>query len=308
MWENFPQLVRPVKPTVTTPVDPASPACLTAFRRRPPLVPLVNPSSTLVLDRVLRVLRPLVRLLLRHGVTYPTLAAALKRVFLDAAQAELHSRGMPRTDSAVTLLSGVHRRDVRALTRGATAAAADAPPARLGLAAEVVARWMHDPAYEGRPLPRSGEGSFDELVQAVSRDVRPRAVLDELLRLESVTEAGPTIVLRQPGFAPRRDFEELSWLFAQNLHDHASAAAANLAGEGNFLEQAVFVDQISAESATRLQRAAVQAWKQAFKTVMAAAQERFDHDAANTPPAGRDQRARFGVYFFSEPDASRTER
>ena len=36
---------------------------------------------TLVLDRVLRVLQPLVRLLLRNGVTYTVLAGALKRVF-----------------------------------------------------------------------------------------------------------------------------------------------------------------------------------------------------------------------------------
>jgi hypothetical protein len=51
---------------------------------------LVTPSQpTLVLDRVLRVLQPLVRLLVRNGVTYTVLAAALKRVFLDAARREL---------------------------------------------------------------------------------------------------------------------------------------------------------------------------------------------------------------------------
>eukprot|EP01038_Epipyxis_sp_PR26KG_P001938 gene1938-2746_t len=72
---------------------------------------------TLALDRVLRVLQPLVRLLLRNGVTYTVFAAALKRVFLAAAQQELASRGMAQTDSAVSLLSGVHRRDVRTLGR-----------------------------------------------------------------------------------------------------------------------------------------------------------------------------------------------
>ena len=84
---------------------------------------------TLALDRVLRVLQPLVRLLLRNGVTYTVFAAALKRVFLDAARQELAGRGMAQTDSALSLLSGVHRRDVRGLTRGAAAASAAAPPA-----------------------------------------------------------------------------------------------------------------------------------------------------------------------------------
>lgn len=262
---------------------------------------------TLVLDRVLRVLQPLVRLLLRNGVTYTVLAAALKRVFLDAARHELATRNMPQTDSAVSLLSGVHRRDVRELTRGPAAVAATAAPGPLGLAAQVVARWMHDPAFrteEGltRVLPRAGEvASFDALVAGVSRDVRPRAVLDELLRLGVVQETNEGITLEGSGFAPRAGFEEISWLTAANLHDHAAAAVANLQGEANFLEQAVFVDQISVESVLQLQQTAKLAWKQAFHQVMAQAQSRFDGDAA-LPESQRDQRARFGVYFYSEPE------
>jgi hypothetical protein len=263
----------------------------------------MTPQPTLVLDRVLRVLQPLVRLLVRNGVTYPVLAAALKRVFLDAARTELAARGMARTDSAITLLCGVHRRDVRQLSRAG--ADTPAPPAPLGLAAQVVARWMSEAAYvDGagapRTLPKGGAaGSFDALVAGVSHDVRPRAVLDDLLRLGVAREDDTGVQLQGGGFAPRQGFEEMSWLFAANLHDHAAAAAANLQGEGRFLEQAVFVDQISADSAARLQQVSVQAWKQAFKVVMAQAQERFDGDAA-LPQAARTQRARFGVYFYSE--------
>ena len=260
---------------------------------------------TLVLDRVLRVLQPLVRLLLRNGVTYTVLAASLKRVFLEAARRELAGRNMPQTDSAVSLLSGVHRRDVRELTRGQAAAAVPAQSGPLGMAAQVVARWMHDPSFQTtdghtRVLPRGGEGaSFDALVAGVSRDVRPRAVLDELLRLGVVRDTAEGIELEGSGFAPRAGFEEVSWLTAANLHDHAAAAVANLQGEANFLEQAVFVDQVSAESVLALQQTAKQAWKQAFHQVMQQAQDRFDGDAL-LPEPQRDHRARFGVYFYSE--------
>ena len=58
--------------------------------------------STLVLDAVLRLIKPAVRLLLQNGVSYGAFATALKRVFLSAAQDELQSRGMARTDSAIT--------------------------------------------------------------------------------------------------------------------------------------------------------------------------------------------------------------
>jgi len=263
--------------------------------------------AAIVLDHVLRVMRPLARLLIRSGVPYQAFATALKHVFVDAARAELANRSMAQTDSAVTLLSGVHRRDVRNLSRPASGRkAADVPP--RSLPGEVIARWMNEAAYLDkdhvpRPLARSSDGatgSFDELVAGVSRDVRPRAVLDELLRLGVVREDDDGIRLVATGFAPRQDFEQMSRLFADNLGDHAAAAVANLQGERNFLEQSVFVDEITEASAGRLQKVSVQAWKQAFKIVMEEAQARFDEDATRTGEGERRHRARFGVYFYTE--------
>jgi len=255
-----------------------------------------------------------VRLLLRQGVSYPAFAAALKRVFLAAAQQELESRGMARTDSALTLLSGVHRRDVRTLLRARPDGASAAPqslPQPFSLATQVVGRWLLDPAFQDadgrpRPLARGAEGhTFDTLMASVSSDVRPRAMLDELKRLGAVSEDGDVVTLLAGSFSPRQGFKEMAWLFADNLHDHASAAALNLQGEGNYLEQSIFVDQISEASAAELQQVSVQAWKQAFRSVMGAAQARFDHDATQADPSARGHRARFGVYFFSDREAGK---
>ena len=263
--------------------------------------------SRIVLNCVLRAMQPLVRLLLRNGVTYTAFAAALKPVFLQAAQAELNERGAKPTDSAITLLSGVHRRDVRNLLRAPPAAASD-QRRPLGVASQVVARWLGDRSYRARggalrKLPRGSEkGGFDALVASVSSDVRPRAVLEELKRLGAATEDETGIQLSASGFAPREGLEEMSWLFADNLSDHAAAAALNLQGERNFLEQSVFVDSITPESAERLHKQAVKAWKQAMRSVLAQAQIRFDYDAAHAEPAQRQRRARFGVYFFSDKD------
>ena len=264
--------------------------------------------SGIVLSTVLRVMQPLARLLLQHGVTYPVLSAALKRVFLDAAQAELASRGMPATDSAVTLLSGVHRRDVRTLTRGVVPQRSMGSDSTepVGLVGQVVARWLSDAAClntDGTPrrLARSGAApTFDALVANVSRDVRPRAMLDEMLRLGVVSEHEDGVALRAAGFAPRQGLAEMAGLVAANLHDHAAAAAANLQGERNFLEQALYVDEITPASARAVHDAAVLAWRQAFKAVMKEAQGRFDTDAAEVAPEERTHRARFGVYFFSD--------
>ena len=277
----------------------------------------------IVLTGVLRLLRPLVRLLLQHGVPYTAFAAALKPVFVEAARAELAAKGKAQTDSAVTLLSGVHRRDIRELTRGVVAAQAAAegttgtapdssPPAPalphlpLGLVGQVVARWMSESTFTGRKgrpraLPRSGSDvSFDALVARISSDVRPRAMLDEMLRLGVAQEDGDQVRLELSGLAPRQGLAEGAALMADNLHDHAEAAAANLRGDGNFLEQALYVDEITEASAAAVHKAAVAAWKQAFKTVAAEANARFDADAGALPAEERKHRARFGVYFYSE--------
>jgi hypothetical protein len=264
----------------------------------------------LVEGGVLTVMRPLVRLLIRHGVAYPAFASALKRVFLDAAKAELDARGMARTDSALSLLSGVHRRDVRTLERAMPVAKAPASRGRVAapvsLVGEVAARWITDDDFlDGRRRPRALERSeFDALVAAVSSDVRPRAILDELQRLgaAAVRDDG-RIALASDGFAPRQGFAEMSELFAANVGDHAAAAVANLQDDANHLEQAMYADELSAESAAQLQRAAVKAWQQAVRPLIAQAVQRREADAS-LHQAHR-HRVRFGVYFYSSEEGGR---
>jgi hypothetical protein len=266
--------------------------------------------SSLVLNSTLHLLRPAVRLMLRHGATYTAFSQALKRVFLQAAQEELQARGMPQTDSAISVLSGVHRRDVRNLTR--LAMPDDVPESFAGLASQVVARWLSDDAYldttlgadlAPRAIPRTGDApSFDALVHAVSRDVRPRSVLDELQRLGLVEDSGGQVTLLTQGFVPKSGFAEMAAQLQNNVQDHLSAACQNLDSAGEFLEQAVFVDEITAESALHLHKASAQAWKVAFQSVMRQAQIRFDHDAKTALPEERTHRARMGMYYFSTQD------
>lgn len=268
--------------------------------------------SNIILNSVLHMLRPAVRLMLRHGVAYPAFAAALKQVFLQAAQDELKHQHMAQTDSAISLLSGVHRRDVRNLMRADEPT--PAPQAFAGLASQVVARWMSQDLYlDGNLTPlriaRTGPvPSFDALVQAISQDVRPRSVLDELIRLGLAFEDNGQVRLLTHPLVPKAGLPEMAEQFQNNLHDHIAAASENLHAVGgsrsklhDFLEQSVFVDEITPDSVLRLHTVSAQAWKLAFQTVMRDAQRSFDHDAVHATPEERNQRARFGVYFYSTP-------
>jgi hypothetical protein len=258
-------------------------------------------------------LAPLARLLVAHGVTYPQLAQALKRLFLDAARAELAAAGKAGTDSALSLLSGVHRKDVRALARGSARVAAGGSRT-LPLAAEVFTRWANDRRYadaRGAPaaLPLRGRGArtFDALVRSVSKDFHPHSVLEELRRLGLAEVDGERVRLKARGFVPQQGFGEVAYYVAANVRDHLAAAAANLrraaGSEPPFLEHAVYADELSARSAAQLHKLARRLWAAALKRMYRAATNAVEADRA-LPAAQRSARMRFGAYYFADIDAA----
>ncbi len=263
--------------------------------------------SDVALQTTLRLLKPMVRVLLRHGVAYPAFATALKQVFLDTAKETIQRDGTKLTDSAVSLLSGVHRRDIRNMTRNAPLEdVTQKQPTNMAM--QVVGRWLSldillDAAGQPLALRRTEpHGGFDALVASVSSDVRPRSVLDEMLRLGVATQDDGQIRLVSPGFVPRQGFAEMMSLLEHNVHDHLAAASQNLEDKTNFLEQAIFVDQLTADSVQRLHAVSAKAWKQAFKTVMQESTELYNRDQREAQSQDRVHRARFGSYFYSAPE------
>lgn len=258
--------------------------------------------SELLLAASLRLMHPLVRLLVKEGVTYPVLSKALKEVFVEEATAELNSKGSKSTDSAVSVLSGVHRKDLRAFSRGQEPFKGRKP---LSVVSQVFTRWVANPRYhssEGHPLPlpRSGKvPSFESLVHEVTRDVHPRSLWDSLIRLGLATEVEPDqLQLLVEGFVPSHDQTELFGLFSDNLRDHLASATSNLSSDKpRFLEHAIFADELTPQSVKALQQHASQLWRNNFNEFTQKATELCDQDKSS-PEANR--RLRFGVYFYEE--------
>ncbi|HET9024523.1 MAG TPA: DUF6502 family protein [Burkholderiaceae bacterium] len=270
--------------------------------------------ADVLLDESVDMLTPLIRLLVSQGVTYPQFASELKRSFLRAAHAELRSAGKRVSDSAISLLSGVHRKDVRALTADGGLAIRPIDRA-LSVADEVFTRWVSDPTYlaaDGLPrvLPLRGRGedepSFESLAQSVSRDFHSRAILDEMTRLGIAEAAGEFVRLRVERFVPDAGFAETLSYVSRNVSDHLGAVESNLKAiqakaRSPFLEQSVFADGLSDDSVRELQELARRIWESALRRMYALATDRLEHDQQ---VAGEQVvRMRFGVYFYSEPDS-----
>jgi hypothetical protein len=255
---------------------------------------------------LLRLLRPLVRLTLAKGFTYPMMIETLKSVYVRVAKEEFTLDGKRQTDSRINLLTGVHRKDVRRLAHETSGP--DSIPANVSLGSQLIALWLSKPEYldeRGHPLPllrTAGKGaasSFEALVTSQSKDIRPRAVLDEWQRLGIVhVDEADRVCLNVEGFVPEQGFDEKAYYVGQNVHDHLAAGAHNLlGGTPPFLERSVYTDLISEASARELADLSRELGMQMLQAIFRRAQELEERDIKNNAATTR---MNFGIYFYSE--------
>ncbi|QBR72239.1 hypothetical protein CU048_14215 [Beijerinckiaceae bacterium] len=252
---------------------------------------------------IARLLRPLVRLLIRSGITFPALSDLLRELYVNVAEYDFALADKEQTDSRVSLLTGIHRKEVRRL-RGA-GAPISVVPASVSRTSRIIARWLAAPNFtdeQGRPLPLprvadlDSSPSFESLVASVTRDVRPRAVLDEWLDRKLVTiDAEGRIVLSEGAFVPQSGSDQQLYYLGRNLHDHVAAAVANVLGEEpRYMERAVHYDGLSLDLAQRLED---RSRELALDVLREANREAH---AACEADVGGDYRWTLGVYVYRE--------
>lgn len=256
-----------------------------------------------------RLMRPLVRLAIGNGLTYPVLSDLLRDLFLDVAMRDVLTEEKARTDSRISLLTGIHRKEIR--RQRSAAVEQHAEPEVVTLTSQIIARWLGVRPYVsdlGTPmaLPRSapaGEASFDALIESVTKDVRPRAVLDEWISQDVVRmDADERVVLNVAAFIPRPGREEQLFYFARNLHDHIAAAAANVSASGKapFMDRSVHYDALPAAAAEKLEALGRE---QAMKLLVEVNRTAMELADAPDQPAGPTRRVNLGVYLFVEDEA-----
>jgi hypothetical protein len=254
-------------------------------------------------DALRAVLAPLARLAVERGLPYAALEAALKQAVVQAAAAAHPQVPAQRSVSRISTATGINRREVTRLLQ----TDANAPRRPRSPASALFAHWLSDTDYldaSGAPrvLPRLGAvPSFETLAQAVTRDVHPRSLLDELLRLKLATldEDADTVTLLRGGFVPRGDRTRMLGFLGDNVGDHMRAAVENLLADGSrHFEQAVFADGLSADS-VRLMRGLIgPQWKALLETLVPVLEQSVRADAEL--PAELKHRVRIGLFAFDD--------
>jgi hypothetical protein len=264
----------------------------------------VSAEQAAMTEALRAVLAPLARLVLERGVPFAVVQEQLKLLLVRTADAS-HVELLPhRRVSRISTATGINRREVTRLIQVLREGRAESPPARRSLASEVFTRWLTAAAYrdgQGQPLPLSRNGrspSFEALAREVTRDVHPRGILDELLRLglARVDPGSDTVSLVRDLFVPQGDRASMLRFLADNVGDHAAAAVANVLGEGQqHFEQSLCADGLCPDSVAALRQRASAQWQQLLTALAPLLEAQVRHDAGR-PDATR--RVRLGLYSF----------
>lgn len=264
-----------------------------------------------VIAKVLgRLLAPLARLCLANGITISTVEEILKQVFVQEANALKPGMPMHGTVSRISTATGLTRREVTRLIKSEAPVRPKKPP----IATEIFARWTADPAWrdhDGRPLVIKRQGtapSFEALAQSITRDIHPRSMLDELVRigLAHYDEDLDCVSLTHDDFVPGGDSQQLLNLLSDNVGDHLDAAVTNVLSDvSRHHEQAVFADELSTESIEALRPLVAGQWAALRDAMVPTITGLIESDRL----AGRvqDQRIRIGLYTFNENTGTPTE-
>ncbi len=266
-----------------------------------------------IFSAVTRLFRPLLRLLIEHGITYPQLSAILKATYVQVADRHFALPEKPQTDSRISVLTGVHRKDVRRL-RGDDGSSAPVPET-VSQGARLVSLWVALPDYcdgdgQPKPLPRQAsapdEVSFDTLASSLSKDVRPRALLDELVRLGvAVIDKNDRVHLKKAAFIPASGIEEKTHYLGRNVGDHIAAAVDNLQGsKAPFLERSVYYDGLTEASVQELTQLSEKLAMDLLRKINRRAHTLAERDESRH---GAHLRMNLGVYFYSAEAGDGTE-
>ncbi len=257
---------------------------------------------------ILRLLRPLVRILLRNGVSYSTFADFVKWVYVDVASKEFGIKGRKQSTSRVSVITGLSRKEVmrvRKLSRPDDRESSE----KYNRAARVIAAWRRDRNFldaKGRPalLPMSGPGvSFSELVKRFSGDIPVRATLDELIRVGAVKrlEDGRISLLTRTYVAESSDADKLHIMGTDVAH-LMSTIDHNLKSDpmGPFFQRKVAYDNLPDEVLPLFRQYSAKRAQTLLENL-----DRWlaQHDRDVTPAVkgtGRNN-AGIGIYYFEEP-------
>jgi hypothetical protein len=287
-----------------TPQIPAS------FGTKFPKMDAVNQSHRAIEKAVLQLLRPVVRLLLRHGVSFSAFQTLAKQAYVQAALTDFALPGKKPSVSRASILTGLTRKDVQRLLSEAPAASEE-PAGRHNRAVRVLGGWTRDADFrgpDGQPRPllvdgsesADGEPGFAALVRRHGADVPARAVLDELLRVGAVQRrADGRVEPAARGYVPQQSAVDKLHMLGTDVADLIGTIDHNLEHGGTdprYQRKVMYrrLDPTHLPAFRALSTDHAQALLESLDRWLA------EHGTSPPPEGAPAARAGLGIYYFED--------
>ena len=247
--------------------------------------------------------KPLIRLLIEKGITFPQFRELMKELYVEVADEHFSLDDKKSSDSRIFVLTGIHRKDIKRI-RQQSEPETEHVISSASLSGEIVARWNSMPDYlddKGRPRPllksgKNDKAGFEQLVSNVSKDVRPRVVLEEWLRLNIVRLKDDYVILNKSAFVTNKEFKEMAYYLGHNVHDHLASCVNNILNEEEpMLERGVYYASLTEQSVNKLNAIASKKGDDLLQHLNRQAIKLYDADKHKEDAK---YRMRLGVYWY----------
>ena len=154
-----------------------------------------NKLYRVIAGAMVKVFRPLVKILLRNGISYQSCADWLRWCYVHVAHEDFAIEGKRQSKSRVAIITGITRVEVAKQLQVESPAEIQELETHQR-ASRVLSGWFKNAAFNGsngKPLALAFDGespNFSELVNLYSGGTTPRAMLDELISVDSVAPDG----------------------------------------------------------------------------------------------------------------------
>lgn len=262
--------------------------------------------ANVLMSAAAKILRPLVRLLLRNGITFKQCSDLLKWVYVQEGKHSAREGYKEASFSKVAVVTGIQRKEVQRVSQLPTPERASSESDNR--AARVVTGWLQDPYYadetgKASRLPLKGEGkSFAALVKQYSGDIPLYTVLDELIRVGAVeVNEQKQVRLLTRGYIPQLDDEEKINILGEDVADLIQTINHNILhpGPNSRVQLRVCYNNLPVEVLAKMRRLS-QDKAHALMEDIDGWMRQYDRDfSPNAKGTGR-ARAGMGIFYFED--------
>lgn len=194
-------------------------------------------TNKILTTAISQILRPLVRILLRNGISCGSFEEMVRKAYVDEAFAQAHRNNSKATISSVSAETGLSRKEVKRLTE-TDLSNSENTEQKYNRAIRVISGWLNDPQFayeEGNPRALSldssiddGNAAFASLVKQYSGDIPTKAMLNLLESSNCVEIKDGLVHLVRNAYVPGNDPEEIIRILGKDTNQLINTIDHNL--------------------------------------------------------------------------------